>query len=603
VDAFATQGINSPSGPETCNTYNMVKLSRKLWLVEPSAPVADFIERALFNHILSSQDPEQGGFCYFTSMRPGAYRIYCDAMNDFWCCTGTGMENHAKYGEFIYAYSGDRLWLDMLVASELNWAEQGVTIKLDTRFPEDGKATLTFTVKRPRKLAVSIRCPGWLKPGAMKLAVNGIGEKVEARPGSYAAVERTWKTGDKLEVEWPLALRTELLPHSTNWVAVLWGPIVLAGELGTAGLEGVPFHPRKYIASRTQPIDKATVFVGDTNDVITKIKPVAGKRLEFRTDGLASPADVTLAPFYTVHNQRYSVYWHLTDRTVDAGGKAGEKEKPKVRTMSGPYLGETPPGRTPKVFARGVISVNGTIEHSLSLSPKGDELFFARGSGWPNTKIMHMKKHGDEWSLPELASFLKGGWGTQPVFSPDGRYLYFSGSLGKPDIEHYSLWRVKKEGDGWSEPENVVDKGGKPFMEFHPSVARDYSIYFLYWDFARQIGDLYVSRLVDGKYADPVILGPPVSTEYNEVRPTVDTDGRYLLFESNRPGGYGDTDIYITYRNADGTWSSPQNLGPSVNTASIDDTPNISPDGKYWFYSKDSDIWWREAPVLPDAHK
>jgi DUF1680 family protein len=325
IDAFATRGINSPTGPETCNTYNMLKLSRQLWLVEPSEPVANFVERALFNHILPSQDPEQGGFCYFTSMRPGAYRTYCTATNDFWCCTGTGMENHAKYSEFIYGHAADQLWVDLLIASELNWADQGATIRLDTKFPNDGKATLTFTLKQPRKFSVAIRDPEWLQPGAMKLAVNGMVVKIEAKAGAYAGVERTWKTGDKIEVEWPLTLRTEMLPRSTNWVAVLWGPVVLAGEMGSEGLDRVNFHGRSYIANRTLPLDRFPVFTGSTNDVVAKIKPVAGKELKFRTDGLASPTEVTLAPFYTIHGQRYSVYWKLAERAGDGASPPAAK--------------------------------------------------------------------------------------------------------------------------------------------------------------------------------------------------------------------------------------------------------------------------------------
>jgi uncharacterized protein len=166
-------------------------------------------------------------------MRPGHYRTYSSDTEDFWCCTDTGMESHAKYGEFIYARSGDRLWVDLLIASELDWAEQGVKLRLDTRFPEDGKATLTFRAKEPRKLAIAVRYPGWLKSGAMKLAVNGSPTAVETQPGSHAVVERTWKAGEKIEVEWPLTLRAEMLPRSTEWISVLWGPVVLAGELGT----------------------------------------------------------------------------------------------------------------------------------------------------------------------------------------------------------------------------------------------------------------------------------------------------------------------------------------------------------------------------------
>jgi Tol biopolymer transport system component len=263
------------------------------------------------------------------------------------------------------------------------------------------------------------------------------------------------------------------------------------------------------------------------------------------------------------------------------------------------YLGQKPPGPKPEVFAPGIISVEGTTERSLALSPKGDELFFTRSRGWPDSKIMYMKRQGDTWSKPELASFVKDDGATQPVFSPDGQYLYFSTNHGKSDIRYFSLFRSKKEADGWSEPEGVVDMGGGLMMEFHPSVARNGSVYFLYWDFPKepeQLGDLYVATLKDGKYTEPVLLGPPVSTEYNEVRPTVDPNEKYLLFESNRPGGYGGTDIYIAFRDSDGAWSTVRNLGPTVNTPGVDDTPNISPDGKYWFSSINGDIFWREAP-------
>ncbi|HEY3269487.1 MAG TPA: beta-L-arabinofuranosidase domain-containing protein [Armatimonadota bacterium] len=325
---FAAKGVTSITGPETCNTYNMLKLSRLLWLVKPSAATADFIERALYNHILPSQEPERGGFVYFTSMRPGHYRTYSSDTEDFWCCTDTGMESQAKYGEFIYAHAGRKLWVDLLIPSELQWAEQGVTVRLDTSFPEDGMATLIVTAKAPRKLAIAIRCPGWLKPGAMKLAVNGSPEAVAARPGSYAVVERTWKSGDRIAVEWPMALRTEMLPGSKEWVSVLWGPVVLAGELGSAGLEGLDFRgTHNYVATEALPVESAPVFIGSAADIIAKVKPAAGRPLAFHTQGLAQPADVTLSPFYRVHRQRYAVYWRLIDRAAyDAERAAAGKE-------------------------------------------------------------------------------------------------------------------------------------------------------------------------------------------------------------------------------------------------------------------------------------
>ena len=331
-DAFATTGVTSTTGPETCNSYNMIKLSRQQWLVEPSAGTTDFIERTLYNHILPSQEPDRGGFVYFTSMRPGHYRTYSSDTEDFWCCTDTGMESQAKYGEFIYAHSDKRLWVDLLIPSELDWTEQGAKIRLDTRFPENGKATLTFSAKKPRKLSIAVRCPGWLKAGAMKLAVNGSPEAVESEPGSYAVVERTWKTGDRIEVDWPLTLRTEMLPRSKDWISVLWGPVVLAGELGTTGLEGLDFRAtHNYAATQTLPLETAPVFIGNASDIIAKVKPVVGRTLSFRTEGLVLPADVTLAPFYRVHRQRYAVYWRLMDRAAYDAERRSDAGKPDAK--------------------------------------------------------------------------------------------------------------------------------------------------------------------------------------------------------------------------------------------------------------------------------
>jgi hypothetical protein len=328
-DAFATQGVTSKTGPETCNTYNMLKLSRRLWLAEPSADIADFVERALVNHVLSSQDPNTGGFVYFTSMRPGHYRTYSSDTEDFWCCTDTGMESHAKYGQFIYAHAGNKLWVDLLIPSELDWTEQGVKVRLDTRFPEDGKAVLTFSAKAPHRLAIAIRSPGWLAPGAMTLAVNGSPQTTDVRPGSYAVVERSWKTGDRLEVDWPLAIRTEMLPRAQDWISVLWGPVVLAGELGTAGLEGLDFsRTHNYVATEVLPLEKTPVFVGNAEQVVSKVQPVAGRPLTFRTVGLGLPKDVSLAPFYRVHRQRYAVYWRLQDRSAPTD-KGGAVERPR----------------------------------------------------------------------------------------------------------------------------------------------------------------------------------------------------------------------------------------------------------------------------------
>jgi DUF1680 family protein len=151
----------------------------------------------------------------------------------------------------------------------------------------------------------------------MKLSVAGAPAEAVSEPSSYSVVERTWKSGDRLEVEWPLAVRTEMLPGSKEWVSVLWGPVVLAGELGTAGLEGFDFNnSHSYHATEKIPVDRVPVFIGAEVDVAAKVRPVEGRTLAFRTVGLARPSEVTLAPFHTVHRQRYAVYWRLMDRAA-----------------------------------------------------------------------------------------------------------------------------------------------------------------------------------------------------------------------------------------------------------------------------------------------
>lgn len=316
TNAFETVGLRR-SGPETCNSYNMLKLSRALWLVEPSARTADFIERTLYNHILPSQDPDGGGFAYFTPMRPGAVRTY--DRTTFTCCDATGMENHGRYGGFIYSHAPEKLWIDLLIPSELNWADEGATVRLETRFPADGKARITFALKESRKFAVSIRNPGWLARGAMKVAVNGVAETVTGPPDSYATIERAWKSGDRIDVEWPLAIRTEWLPGSTNWISVLRGPVVLAGEL--SGLDSGDQRAGRRRAAGI-PTANVPVFVGSPDDVVGKIKPIGEDFQKFRSTGLAQPTEVMLAPFYEVHHQPYAVYWRLMNRTeYDQGGQ------------------------------------------------------------------------------------------------------------------------------------------------------------------------------------------------------------------------------------------------------------------------------------------
>jgi DUF1680 family protein len=304
--------VEQACGPETCNTYNMLRLTNRLFLAEPSARLADYAERALWNHILSSIDPKHGGLVYYTSMRPGHYRVYSTDFDSFWCCVGTGIESHGKYGEAIFYHADDTLWLNQFIASELNWREKGVEARLTTRFPENGAVKLAFTCRKPVKLTIQVRYPAWAAKDRLRIRINGRALRIANAPGSYVPVARTWTTGDTLEIELPLALRTEPLPHSSRYLALLWGPIVLAGDAGAGGLTEADFHSPAPLADRTHPLLEAPTIVGDPSTVLAHIAPVRGAApLIFRLSGDVEPGPATLIPLYRLHYRRYNVYWRV----------------------------------------------------------------------------------------------------------------------------------------------------------------------------------------------------------------------------------------------------------------------------------------------------
>jgi len=293
---------------ETCNTYNMLKLTRELFALEPSAAKMDFYERGLYNHILASQDPETGMFVYLMSLKPGHFKTYSTPEDSFWCCVGTGMENHAKYGDTIYFHDANSLYVNLFIASKLSWREKSLNLRQETRFPENDSTVLKFKLEKPVSFALKIRHPAWATD-CVTVSINGKKQSVSSTPGSYFTLQREWLDGDKVEIQFPMKLHTEPLPGVSNTVAILYGPIVLAGEMGTNAM------PNPITRSQTDysrlPAPDAPVFVCDAGELLNHIKPVAGKPLTFRTHELGKPNDVTLIPFYRMHRERYSVYWEL----------------------------------------------------------------------------------------------------------------------------------------------------------------------------------------------------------------------------------------------------------------------------------------------------
>jgi DUF1680 family protein len=298
-----------PTTAESCNVYNMLKLTRHLFEWDPKASYADYYERALFNHILGSIDPETGMTEYFLSLAPGHFKVYGTPTESFWCCTGTGIENHAKYGDSIYFHKDSTLWVNLFIASELSWKKRGLVIRQETAFPEEEGTTLTFKATRPTAATINIRVPYWATHG-VTIRVNGNVEPTKGIPESYEAITREWTNGDRVEIAMPMSLHLHHAADLADNVAVMYGPIVLAGDLGTKNVPNPPeAKDQNHFneAPRVVPPELAT----QSEDVESWLKPVAGIALTFRTDGIGKPEDVTMMPLYEIHRQRYTVYWKM----------------------------------------------------------------------------------------------------------------------------------------------------------------------------------------------------------------------------------------------------------------------------------------------------
>jgi DUF1680 family protein len=308
-------------GPETCDTYNTIKLARQFYTLGGSAHDMDYYELALYNSILSSEAPG-GGFVYYTSMRPGHYRVYSDEDNAFWCCVGTGMENHGKYGELIYAHSLHRLMVNLFIPSKVTWPEEGLTVRQETTFPNSPRTALVVQIDRPKQLTLSVRYPSWVRSGQLKVAVNGRPVPAAMGADGYVDIVRTWKSGDDVRVELPMSLHAEQLTGHSEYAAFLYGPVLLAGELGTAGLKRSDFYgdgvssDHNQLAQNKISVDEVPVMIGSPESALSHIVRRSGTPLAFQTSGLAKPNDVTLAPFYSLHFQRYAIYWRF--QTSDA---------------------------------------------------------------------------------------------------------------------------------------------------------------------------------------------------------------------------------------------------------------------------------------------
>jgi Tol biopolymer transport system component len=259
------------------------------------------------------------------------------------------------------------------------------------------------------------------------------------------------------------------------------------------------------------------------------------------------------------------------------------------------YFGITSPGEKIELFAPGIISLKDSREKSLAISPDGNEVFFTGGSVWPESKIMHVEKINNQWTKTEIAEFSMDCYATEPTFSPDGKYLFYSSSKGMKNINQYSIWRVEKVGNKWINPRKIIDITDSSMWEFHPTIAKDGTVYFCSWDSQKQTGSIYKSIYAEGNYLKPEKIHLPFDFQNSVTDPFIDPDGKYIITSTNSQYGKGGYDVYISYRSKEGLWLSPINFGDKFNTTGDEDSFDVSPDGEFIFIYKQDDVYWTDA--------
>jgi DUF1680 family protein len=330
--------IESNQGPETCNSYNMLKLTRLLFLSSRQTKYLDYYERTLYNHILSSIHRDSGGFVYFTPMHPCHYRVYSTVNHSFWCCVGTGMENHAKYGEMIYSYTPDTLWVNLFIPSQLSWKEKQVEVQQQTNFPYEPSTSLQIHTQAPIYMTVRIRKPSWINDNYLLVRINR--EKPQRIPvsGGYADIRRVWKGNDRIQVDLPMKLSYEYLPDSSSWVSLLYGPVVLAAACDTANQTGLWADESRMAHVAYGPlysVDDQPYILADQKDWLSKIKMVNAQKLTFslplRTKD-NEDTQILIQPFFDLQATRYTIYFPLLNETqvMQRRREAQEKEKQQL---------------------------------------------------------------------------------------------------------------------------------------------------------------------------------------------------------------------------------------------------------------------------------
>lgn len=375
-----TSMLNDVQGPETCNTYNMLRLTKMLYQTSPDIRFADYYERALYNHILASQQPEKGGFVYFTPMRPGHYRVYSQPETSMWCCVGSGLENHTKYGEFIYAHTNDTLYVNLFIPSRLTWQEKKVTLVQETRFPDEEQ--IRFRVEKSRKKAFSLklRYPSWAKGASV--SVNGKVQETNAQPGEYLTIHRKWKAGDEITLNMPMQVALEQIPDRENFYAFMYGPIVLASPTGTENMDGLYADDSRggHIAHGKQiSMQEIPMLIGSAASLPQSLRRINDDLVAFTYTGSVYPAQkeaLKLIPFFRLHDSRYAVYFHqVTEAEVESIRKEVALSERKAMELANQTVDLIFPGEQQPESDHGIL-------YEQAETGINKDRHFRRAKGW-----------------------------------------------------------------------------------------------------------------------------------------------------------------------------------------------------------------------------
>lgn len=308
--------INDIDGPESCNTYNMLKLTEDLNRVKPNGMYGDFYETAMFNHILSAQHPQHGGYVYFTPARPRHYRNYSAPNEAMWCCVGTGMEDHGKYGQFVWTHDkgvkaeNDALYVNLFVASELNWKDRKMVIRQQTAFPY-AESSVVEVAKGKGTFILKVRKPSWCE----NFTVKGVGFDADSyEENGFVCMKRKWKKGDQVKISMPMHAYIKPMINVPQYVAIMYGPILLGMKTGTEDMRSLIADDSRfgqYAGGKKLALDEAPILLPKHLDDIAKdLKPIPGKPLHFKlATHMENAIEGELQPFFEIHDSRYMMYW------------------------------------------------------------------------------------------------------------------------------------------------------------------------------------------------------------------------------------------------------------------------------------------------------